>query len=155
MAENNLQIVPAETSSSRRKVEAQYVEMMVPLYSHGCVRKVKNALSHIRGIYSVNVEFKEQKVTVWGICNKYDVLSTIRKKRKDARFWNPQDNDDDVVEPEGGGEEQVLSQPLTTKLSSSFLKRRRSAQPLALLRTRSLLSWKLSLKKAFSRTLSF
>ncbi|CAH9058757.1 unnamed protein product [Cuscuta epithymum] len=128
--------------------------MMVPLYSHGCVRKVKNALSHIRGIYSVNVEFKEQKVTVWGICNKYDVLSTIRKKRKDARFWNPEDNDDDV-EPEGGEEEQVLSQSLMTKVSSPFLKRRRSAQPLALLRTRSLLSWKLSLKRAFSRSHSF
>ncbi|CAH9058747.1 unnamed protein product [Cuscuta epithymum] len=154
MAENNLQIVPAETSSSRSKVEAQYVEMMVPLYSHGCVRKVKNALSHIRGIYSVNVEFNEQKVTVWGICNKYDVLSTIRKKRKDAQFWNPEDNDDDV-EPEGGGEEQVLSQSSTTKVSSSFLKRRRSAQPLALLRSRSLISWKLSLKKVFSRTHSF
>ncbi|CAH9058752.1 unnamed protein product [Cuscuta epithymum] len=154
MAENNLQIVPVGTSSSIRKVEAQYVEMMVPLYSHGCVRKVKNALSHIRGIYSVNVEFKEQKVTVWGICNKYDVLSTIRKKRKDARFWNPEDNDDDV-EPEGGEEEQVLSQSLMTKVSSPFLKRRRSAQPLALLRTRSLLSWKLSLKRAFSRSHSF
>lgn len=44
------------------------------------------------GIYSVNVDYHQQKVTVWGICNKYDVLATIRSKRKEAQFWNPEDN---------------------------------------------------------------
>ncbi|XP_021857451.1 heavy metal-associated isoprenylated plant protein 28 [Spinacia oleracea] len=83
----DLQIVPAYKS-----VEPQYVEMKVPLYSFGCERKVKKALSNLRGIYSVNVDYAEQKVTVWGICNKYDVLTTIKNKRKDAEFWNPEDN---------------------------------------------------------------
>lgn len=40
----DMQIVPAG-----RNVEPQYVEMMVPLYSYGCERKVKKALSHIKG----------------------------------------------------------------------------------------------------------
>jgi len=40
----NLQIVPAS-----KNVEAQHVEMMVPLYSYGCEKKVKKALSHLRG----------------------------------------------------------------------------------------------------------
>ena len=44
------------------------------------------------GIYSVNVDYSQQKVTVWGICNKYDVLANIKSKRKEARFWNPEDN---------------------------------------------------------------
>lgn len=44
------------------------------------------------GIYSVEVSYNEQKVSVWGICNKYDVLHTIRNKRKQAEFWNPEDN---------------------------------------------------------------
>lgn len=44
------------------------------------------------GIYSVNVDHQQQKVTVWGICNKYDVLTTVRSKRKEARFWNPEEN---------------------------------------------------------------
>ncbi|ONK71662.1 uncharacterized protein A4U43_C04F11060 [Asparagus officinalis] len=79
----NLQIVPA-----RENVEAQHVEMMVPLYSYGCEKKVKKALSHLRGIHSVDVDYNLQKVTVWGICNKYDVLATIRKKRREARFWS-------------------------------------------------------------------
>ncbi|RZC73902.1 hypothetical protein C5167_049382 [Papaver somniferum] len=86
----DLQIVPA---SAYKNVEAQYVDMMVPLYSYGCERKIKKALSHLRGIYSVNVDCKLQKVTVWGICNKHDVLATIRSKRKDARFWDADDND--------------------------------------------------------------
>ncbi|KAL9237130.1 hypothetical protein vseg_011716 [Gypsophila vaccaria] len=84
---SNLQIVPA-----CKNVEPQYVELKVPLYSYGCERKVKKALTNLRGIYSVNVDYAQQKVTVWGICNKYDVLSTIKKKRKDAQFWNPEDN---------------------------------------------------------------
>ncbi|KAL2527570.1 Heavy metal transport/detoxification superfamily protein [Abeliophyllum distichum] len=83
----DLQIVPAG-----KNVEAQYVEMMVPLYSYGCANKVKKSLANLKGIYSVNVDFHQQKVTVWGICNKYDLLSTVRKKRKEARFWNPEDN---------------------------------------------------------------
>ncbi|KAG1362418.1 heavy metal-associated isoprenylated plant protein 30 [Cocos nucifera] len=77
------QIVPAG-----KHVEAQYVEMKVPLYSYGCEKKIKKALSHFRGIHSVNVDYHLQKVTVWGICNKYDVLATIRKKRREARFWD-------------------------------------------------------------------
>nr|GLL28280.1 heavy metal-associated isoprenylated plant protein 28 [Ipomoea trifida] len=139
----NLQIVPAGTIANN--VEAQFVEMMVPLYSHGCERKIKKALSHLKGIYSVNVDFNQQKVTVWGICNKSDVLSTVRSKRKDARFWNPKDIATAAVE--GGGREEEQSQTPPNQ-------RRLSAPPLALLRVRSL-SWKLTLKKAFTRTYSF
>lgn len=42
----NMQIVPAGRNIN---VEPQYVEMMVPLYSYGCERKVNKALSHIKG----------------------------------------------------------------------------------------------------------
>ncbi|KAG4954937.1 hypothetical protein GLYMA_14G189600v4 [Glycine max] len=80
----NMQIVPAY----KNVVEAQYVEMMVPL----CEKKIKKTLSNLKGIYSVNVDYYHQKVTVWGICNKYDVLETVRNKRKEARFWNQEDN---------------------------------------------------------------
>ena len=40
------------------------------------------------GIHSVQVDYHQQKVTVWGICNRDDVLAAVRKKRRDARFWN-------------------------------------------------------------------
>ncbi|GFZ16015.1 heavy metal transport/detoxification superfamily protein [Actinidia rufa] len=130
----NLQIVPGCNN-----VEAQYVEMRVPLYSYGCERKVKKALSHLRGIYSVNVDFNQQKVTVWGICNKYDVLATTRKKRKEAHFWNPEEIE--KTEP---------SQSVPTSLSMPSLW---SMQFLSLARARSL-SWK-ALKKVFIRSNSF
>lgn len=32
-----------------RKIEAQYVEMKVPLYSYGCEKKIKKSLSHLKG----------------------------------------------------------------------------------------------------------
>uniref|UniRef100_A0A0E0KUC2 HMA domain-containing protein n=1 Tax=Oryza punctata TaxID=4537 RepID=A0A0E0KUC2_ORYPU len=69
------------------KIEAQYVEMKVPLYSYGCEKKIKKALSHLRGIHSVQVDYQQQKVTVWGICNRDDVLAAVRKKRRAAQFW--------------------------------------------------------------------
>ncbi|CAN4089446.1 unnamed protein product [Withania somnifera] len=136
-----MQIVVA----GRNNVEPQYVEMMVPLYSYGCERKVNKALSHIKGIYSVNVDFEQQKVTVWGICNKYDVLATVRRKRKEARFWNPEDKDMDRIQ------ESVTDSSSSPPASRYGI--RPSAPPLALIRARSL-SWK-ALKKAFTRTYSF
>ncbi|KAK8488736.1 hypothetical protein V6N13_130558 [Hibiscus sabdariffa] len=130
----DLQIVVAS-----KKVEPQYVEMMVPLYSYGCERKVKNTLSHLKGIYSVTVEYEQQKVTVWGICNKYDVLSTMRSKRKEARFWKAEDN----TEMQDGEAEPCLPRK-DLKLSKPSL---------ALIKARSL-SWK-AWKKVFTRSYSF
>ncbi|KAK0591526.1 hypothetical protein LWI29_003314 [Acer saccharum] len=43
----DMQIVAAGAS---KNVEAQYVELMVPLYSHGCERKVKNTLSNLKEV---------------------------------------------------------------------------------------------------------
>ncbi|KAJ9174362.1 hypothetical protein P3X46_017390 [Hevea brasiliensis] len=128
----NMQIVPAS-----KNVEAQYVEMMVPLYSYGCERKVKKTLSHLKGIYSVNVDYYQQKVTVWGICNKYDVLATMKSKRKEARFWNPEDSIVDQME-------ESQAQP-TNKEGSK-------PSSLGLMKARSL-SWK-AWRKVFTRSLS-
>ncbi|XP_021909586.1 heavy metal-associated isoprenylated plant protein 28 [Carica papaya] len=131
----NMQIVPAY-----KNVEAQLVEMMVPLYSYGCEKKVKKTLSHLKGIYSVNVDYNEQKVTVWGICNKHDMLKTMKGKRKEARFWNPDDTTELEQEPNGSS----LSSPPLVKLSKPSL---------ALARARSL-GWK-TMKKIFARSYSF
>ncbi|PON83696.1 Heavy metal-associated domain containing protein [Trema orientale] len=136
----NLQIVPAY----RNNVEAQYVEMMVPLYSYGCEKKVKKTLSHLKGIYSVNVDYNQQKVTVWGICNKYDVLTTVRSKRKEARFWNPDDN---IALEES--EPPSPSPPSNDYISTISM----SKPSLALTKVRSF-SWK-AMKKVFTRSYSF
>jgi hypothetical protein len=89
------------------------------------------------GIYSVQVDYNEQKVTVWGICNKHNVLATIRSKRKEARFWNPEDN--------MASEESPSPPPSDPP--------RESKSSFALTRVRSL-SWK-AWKKVFTRSYSF
>ncbi|XP_010438591.1 PREDICTED: uncharacterized protein LOC104722163 isoform X2 [Camelina sativa] len=152
----DLQIVPVYN-----KVEAQYVEMMVPLYSYGCEKKVKRALSHLKGIYSVKVDYYNQKVTVWGICNKLDVLATVKKKRKEARFWNVDDNNDDQESVDDGivVREDTTKTSLDSKKSSAFYTYSTSPPrfnirpPLSLIRTSSF-TWK-AVKKVFSRSLSF
>ncbi|KAI3800240.1 hypothetical protein L1987_35551 [Smallanthus sonchifolius] len=121
-------------------VEAQFVELMVPLYSYGCGKKIKKALAQFKGIYSVNVDYKQQKVTVWGICNKNEVLSTIRAKRKGARFWNQLQDD-----------QGVRVSPHTA--SSSF---RRSSLSMIMKGHGPLsLNWKAAWKKVFNRSNSF
>ncbi|KAL1813663.1 hypothetical protein ACET3Z_023728 [Daucus carota] len=154
----DLQIVPA--GEVEKKVEAQYVEMKVPLYSYGCEKKIKKALAHLKGIYSIEVNFEEQKVTVWGICNKYDVLDTIRNKRKDALFWNAEDNlvlkqqQDKDKEPEE--EQDTIAAKAAHSFSSSSLRRKakKLVPPLTLIRCSSSLSWK-AWKKVFIRSYSF
>lgn len=36
-------------------VQAQFVEIMVPLYSYGCANKIKKALAHFKGTFLSNV----------------------------------------------------------------------------------------------------
>ena len=96
------------------------------------------------GIYSVTVDYNQQKVTVWGICNKYDVLSTMRSKRKEARFWKPEDN----IEMEVDDQAQPPSPP-----APSLPPKYSNKPSLALLKARTL-NWK-AWKKVFTRSHSF
>lgn len=108
------------------------------------------------GIYSVNVEFHQQKVTVWGICDKLDVLSMVKNKRKGARFWECEDH----VEMQ---ESHSASAPSSPQHSSLSIKN--SARYLAIIKRQSLnfsvsmiknrsMNWK-AIKKVFTRSNSF
>ncbi|CAA6656174.1 unnamed protein product [Spirodela intermedia] len=60
------------------------------------------------------------KVTVWGICNRDDVLGIIKKKRREARFWDldsTYQNESAAVEQtyEGNGDEQAAVPGTTEK----------------------------------------
>ncbi|KAJ4835644.1 hypothetical protein Tsubulata_015320 [Turnera subulata] len=138
----NMQIVPA-----CKNVEAQYVEMMVPLYSFGCEKKVKKTLSQLKGIYSVNVDYYQQKVTVWGICNKYDVLAIMKTKRKEARFWNPEDS----IELEESQPPSPPPPPPPPPSSSLLKKDLKRSLTIMKARSLSLKAW----KKVFTRSDSF
>ncbi|CAJ2652388.1 unnamed protein product [Trifolium pratense] len=136
----NMQIVPAY----KNIVEAQYVEMRVPLYSYGCEKKIKKTLSNLKGIYSVNVDHCQQKVIVWGICNKFDVLQNVRSKRKEACFWNQEDN---VVLDNSQSPSSSSPIPLAKFPHKDF----KPSLSLTRVRSLSLKAW----KKVFTRSYSF
>lgn len=98
------------------------------------------ALRCVAGIYSVNVDYNEQKVRVWGICNKNQVLSTVRSKRKAARFW---DNNHNHPQPQPQPQDP---QPLSIASSPPPF--------FALNKLRSL-SFKLACKKVFTTARSY
>ena len=39
------------------------------------------------------MDYHQQKVTAWGICNRDDVLAAVRRKRRAARFWGADQQD--------------------------------------------------------------
>jgi len=87
---SNLQLVPASQIHVQRSY-LQKVEMRVPLYSYGCERKIRKALSHFKGLHSIDVDFYQQKVTVTGLVNRDHVLAAVKAKRKNTRFWSAED----------------------------------------------------------------
>lgn len=48
---------------ARKKVEPQHVEMNVPLYSYGCEKKIRKALSRLRGNYISCLYIEHKKYT--------------------------------------------------------------------------------------------
>jgi len=90
------------------------------------------------------VDHCQQKVTVWGICNKFDVLQTVRSKRKDACFWNQEDN----LELEENSKPPSSSPISLPAFPHKDFKRSLS---LTTVRSLSLKAW----KKVFTRTYSF
>jgi hypothetical protein len=60
-----------------KNVEAQYVEMMVPLYSYGCGKKIKNTLSHLKG----NINYRISYISIYMI-----ICIFLKKKLKNLLF---------------------------------------------------------------------
>lgn len=68
------------------------------------------------GIHSVDVDYRLQKVTVWGICNRDDVLATIRKKRRGSRFWD--ESTPEIHEEGDAAEEGAEMKKINSRLPS-------------------------------------
>ncbi|KAL0296644.1 UNVERIFIED_CONTAM: Heavy metal-associated isoprenylated plant protein 21 [Sesamum radiatum] len=70
------------TRKSKRK-PMQTVEIKVKMDCEGCERRVRNAVSSMKGVKSVDVSRKQSRVTVSGYVEKNRVKSTGKK----AEFW--------------------------------------------------------------------
>ncbi|CAM8954028.1 unnamed protein product [Rhodiola kirilowii] len=65
----------------------QTIDLKVRMCCEGCERVVKRAIFKLRGIDSVEVDLKMEKVTVTGYIDRNKVLKAVRRRGKRAEFW--------------------------------------------------------------------
>ncbi|XP_030922784.1 protein PYRICULARIA ORYZAE RESISTANCE 21-like [Quercus lobata] len=59
-------------------------EIQVRMDCNGCVQKIKKALNGINGIYDLNIDFPQQKLTIIGWADPEKIVKAIKKTRKIA-----------------------------------------------------------------------
>lgn len=67
----------------------EVVELRVRLDCSGCERKVRNAVSKLKGVETVDIDMKQGKVTVTGYVEKKKVLKAVRSTGKSAELIMP------------------------------------------------------------------
>ncbi|GAA0155582.1 hypothetical protein LIER_13279 [Lithospermum erythrorhizon] len=70
-----------------KKKQYQTVELKVRMDCDGCELKVKKALSSLSGVKSVEINRKQQKVTVTGYVEANKVLKKAEATGKKAEIW--------------------------------------------------------------------
>ncbi|CAM0944138.1 unnamed protein product [Alopecurus aequalis] len=75
----------------RRQQQLQTVELRVRMDCERCERQVKKALTGMRGVEHVEVNRRQQRVTVTGSVDPHKVLRRARSTGKKAELW-PQQN---------------------------------------------------------------
>ncbi|KAF6138914.1 hypothetical protein GIB67_025643 [Kingdonia uniflora] len=76
------------TSTRRRKRRTmQTVEIKVKMDCDGCERRVRHAVTSMRGARSVEVNRKQSRVTVSGYVDAKKVLKRVKSTGKRAEIW--------------------------------------------------------------------
>ncbi|KAG0497644.1 hypothetical protein HPP92_002076 [Vanilla planifolia] len=73
------------THKKRRQFNT--VELKVRMDCDGCELKVKNALSNMKGVHSVEINRKQNKVTVTGYIEPRKVLKRVQHTGKRVEMW--------------------------------------------------------------------
>ncbi|XP_057972146.1 heavy metal-associated isoprenylated plant protein 23 [Malania oleifera] len=71
----------------KKKKQMQTVELKVRMDCDGCELKVKNTLSSLSGVKTVEINRKQQKVTVTGYVDASKVLKKAKSTGKKAEIW--------------------------------------------------------------------
>ncbi|EOX92197.1 Heavy metal transport/detoxification domain-containing protein [Theobroma cacao] len=71
----------------KKKKQLHTVELKVRMDCDGCELKVKKALASLSGVKSVNINRKQQKVTVTGYVETNKVLKKAKSTGKRAEIW--------------------------------------------------------------------
>ncbi|GJN16293.1 hypothetical protein PR202_gb03345 [Eleusine coracana subsp. coracana] len=72
---------------NRKRRQFNTVEMKVRMDCDGCELKVRNTLAKMRGVESVDINRKQQKVTVKGFVETQRVLRRIQATKKRVELW--------------------------------------------------------------------
>ncbi|XP_058090790.1 heavy metal-associated isoprenylated plant protein 26-like [Magnolia sinica] len=79
---------PRSNSSIKKRKQLQTVEIKVRMDCEGCERKVKKAVEGMKGLTHVDVDRKQQKLTVVGYVDPNKVLRRVRwRTGKKAELW--------------------------------------------------------------------
>ncbi|KAJ4839374.1 Heavy metal-associated isoprenylated plant protein 20 [Turnera subulata] len=74
-------------TKKRKRKPMQTVDIKVKMDCDGCERRVKNAVSSIKGVKSVEVSRKQSRVTVSGYVEPAKVLKKVQSTGKKAEMW--------------------------------------------------------------------
>ncbi|KAI4317231.1 hypothetical protein L6164_025120 [Bauhinia variegata] len=77
----------SQTHSKKKRKQLQTVELKVRMDCDGCELKIKKALSSMSGVQSVEINRKQQKVTVTGYVEPNKVLKKAKSTGKKAEIW--------------------------------------------------------------------
>ncbi|KAM7280867.1 hypothetical protein ACFE04_008001 [Oxalis oulophora] len=75
------------TSTKSKRKPMQTVEIKVKMDCDGCERRVKHAVTAMRGVKSVEINRKQSRVTVTGYVEANKVLKRVKSTGKRAEFW--------------------------------------------------------------------
>ncbi|XP_044488698.1 heavy metal-associated isoprenylated plant protein 22-like [Mangifera indica] len=75
------------TPKRKKRKPMQTVEIKVKMDCDGCERRVRNAVSSIKGAKSIDVNRKQSRVTVTGYVEPNKVLKKVKSTGKRAEFW--------------------------------------------------------------------
>ncbi|CAK8566313.1 unnamed protein product [Lathyrus sativus] len=77
----------SSTTKKKKKKQTQTVSLKIRMDCDGCVRKVKHVLSGVKGVKKVDVDMKQQKVTVSGYVEPKKVLKAAQSTKKKVELW--------------------------------------------------------------------
>ncbi|XP_051145653.1 heavy metal-associated isoprenylated plant protein 20-like [Andrographis paniculata] len=72
---------------TKKRKPMQTVEIKVKMDCDGCERRVRNAVSSIKGARSVEVDRKQSRVSVSGYVEAKKVLEKVQRTGKKAEMW--------------------------------------------------------------------
>ncbi|XP_059670742.1 heavy metal-associated isoprenylated plant protein 37-like [Cornus florida] len=67
--------------------------LKVQIHCHGCRQKVKKLLKRIEGVYIVDVDAEQQKVTVTGTVDSATLIMKLGRSGKHAELWTNQNQE--------------------------------------------------------------